>query len=81
MQTEKVVLEDEVVQQILAGRRVAAIKALRNIRGIGLKESKQLVELYAMQNDITVKDSSSSSISGYVIFALFAVGLYFLLTN
>ncbi len=81
MQTDKVTLEDEVVQQILAGRKIAAIKALRNIRGIGLKESKQLVELYAMQNDITVKDSSSSSISGYVIFALFAVGLYFLLTN
>ncbi len=81
MQTEKVVLEDEVVQQILAGRRVAAIKALRNIRGIGLKESKQLVDLYTMQNEITVKDRSSSSISGYVIFALFAVGLYFLLTN
>jgi len=78
IQIDKVVLEEEVVQQILAGRKVAAIRALRNIRGIGLKESKQLIELSVLQNEISVKKSPSASISSYLIFALLAVGCYFL---
>ncbi len=78
MQTEKISLEDEVVQQILAGRKVAAIKALRNLRGIGLKESKQLVELYAQQNNIFASKAEKGNISSYVAFIILLIGCYFM---
>ena len=56
------VLEPEVIAAIESGNKVVAIKKLREIRGLGLKESKELVDLYSAQNKH--KNSSGSSHSG-----------------
>lgn len=52
-------LEAEVITAIENGKKVDAIKKLREIRGIGLKESKELVDLYSVQNK--PKNSSPNS--------------------
>lgn len=52
-------LEAEVITAIENGKKVDAIKKLREIRGVGLKESKELVDLYSVQNK--PKNSSSNS--------------------
>lgn len=58
-------LEPDVIAELKRGNKVSAIKTLRRLRGIGLKEAKEMVELYASQHDIvsqsSVKSSSGSS--------------------
>jgi ribosomal protein L7/L12 len=39
--------EPEVLTALNAGRKVDAIKKLRSLRGIGLKEAKELIDSYA----------------------------------
>ncbi|WP_051221518.1 ribosomal protein L7/L12 [Neptunomonas japonica] len=39
--------EPEVLTALNAGRKIDAIKALRSLRGIGLKEAKELIDSYA----------------------------------
>ena len=56
------VLEPEVIAAIESGNKVVAIKKLREIRGLGLKESKELIDLYSAQNK--QKKSSDSSHPG-----------------
>ena len=60
--SDKINLEAEVVSALQSGRKIEAIKKLREIRGIGLKESKEMVELYSRQNDIEVSAVSSGSV-------------------
>lgn len=80
MENTKIELEAEVIAHLHSGRKVAAIKAVRTLRGIGLKDAKRLVELYAEQNQITTSNpTSSKSASGFFILILFSVGCYFLL--
>jgi hypothetical protein len=57
----KVELEADVVAALERGRKVDAIKKLREIRGIGLKESKELVDLYASQNPLVGASSGGES--------------------
>ncbi|NRB36875.1 MAG: ribosomal protein L7/L12 [Pseudomonadales bacterium] len=52
-------LEAEVIAAIESGKKIDAIKKLREIRGLGLKEAKELVDLYSSQN--RTQDSSSTS--------------------
>lgn len=49
-------LEPEVLKALNSGRKIDAIKTLRSLRGIGLKEAKELVDAYSDQHNLT--DSS-----------------------
>ncbi len=72
-------LEDSVVQQIEAGKKVSAIKELRQLRGIGLKEAKELVDQYEQKHDI--QSFPSQKVSGVpllpiIIVVIIAVAAY-----
>ena len=79
METINVELENEVIEALKRGRKIEAIKKLRALRGIGLKEAKQLVELYAMQNKLSsIPAAKAKSSNGLLILILLAIGCYFL---
>ena len=46
-------LEPEVLKALNSGRKIEAIKTLRALRGIGLKEAKELVDAYSDQHNLT----------------------------
>ena len=75
-------LEPEVIEAIESGKKVDAIKILRKIRGIGLKESKELVDLYSSENkphsSSTHSHSGANSGAGTNIFFImvFVVACY-----
>lgn len=54
-------LEPEVLTALNGGRKIDAIKTLRALRGIGLKEAKELVDEYSEQHNLT--DSSVQKVS------------------
>jgi len=54
-------LEPEVLKALNSGRKIEAIKTLRALRGIGLKEAKELVDAYSDQHNLT--DSSVQKVS------------------
>jgi hypothetical protein len=62
----KIKLEAEVVTELQRGKKIAAIKKLREMRGIGLKESKEMVELYSAQHDIKASAITSGSPSSLI---------------
>jgi len=58
-------LEPEVIAEIESGRKVTAIKKLRELRGIGLKEAKDIVDSYSYKNpDLSSASTGSESSSG-----------------
>lgn len=59
-------LESKVIVAIQKGRKIEAIKKLRELHGIELKEAKQLVEAYCDENNISPRPSKSGS-SGWII--------------
>jgi hypothetical protein len=75
-------LEHEVIAQLEIGRKVNAIKKLRELRGIGLKEAKELVDAYCDKNEITPRQGtversgSGMGIMGLIIFAVIAYFMY-----
>lgn len=72
--------EPEVVSAIGAGNTIGAIKALRQSRGIGLKQAKELVDAYRDFHGIDNSASSSGKSSGLsllVVVGLVAFGYYF----
>lgn len=71
--SETVELEPEVIEDIINGRKVNAIKKLRSLRGLGLKESKELVDLYAAQNNIVAPSSGGSGLGG-IIWSMIIIG-------
>ena len=72
-------LEAEVVEAINSGKKVNAIKILREMRGIGLKESKELVDLYSSQNKLhsssTHSHSDTNSGTGVNVFFIMVFGV------
>ena len=74
---DKISLETDVVTALQSGRKIEAIKKLREIRGIGLKESKELVELYSAQNDIQVSSVSSSKVKTIINTLRFLIAVAF----
>jgi len=73
-------LEQEVITAIQSGRKIDAIKRLRELRGIGLKESKDLVDSYCSQNIISSpsvqKINSGSRIIFLIICCIAVYSLY-----
>lgn len=52
-------LPAEVVNAILAGRKIEAIKLLREARGLGLKDAKHAVDAYIRENPSAQQPRSS----------------------
>lgn len=69
-------LESEVVVAIQKGRKIDAIKKLRELRGIDLKEAKQLVEAYCGENNISSPASKSGSSGWLIPLVLFGLMAY-----
>jgi ribosomal protein L7/L12 len=78
--SDNIELEPEVLAAINSGRKIEAIKELRSLRGIGLKEAKGLVEAYSeihSPKDASVeKVRSSNGVIGLIIFGVAFYLLY-----
>ncbi|QSX38778.1 ribosomal protein L7/L12 [Shewanella sedimentimangrovi] len=70
------VMEPEVVQAIKSGRKIEAIKRLRELRGIGLKEAKEQVERYARDNRIEIPTDSNGSMVFLLLVILVLLGYF-----
>jgi ribosomal protein L7/L12 len=84
---KEVEFEPEVVAAINSGQKVTAIKILRQKRGIGLKEAKELVDAYSENaasesggakttGDTVVKVKSNNGIISIVVFVIVAFFIY-----
>jgi len=74
-------LEPDVIAELNNGRKIAAIKKLRALRNIGLKEAKELVDNYVSLHpelDVTVQRAGGS---GFIVFIILAVAAYFFYTT
>jgi len=74
-------LEADVIAELNNGRKIEAIKKLRALRNIGLKEAKELVDNYVSLHpelDLTVQRSGSS---GFIVLIILAVAGYFFYTT
>jgi hypothetical protein len=73
-------LEQEVIAAIESGQKIDAIKSLRRLRRIGLKEAKELVDLYCSQNSISTfpvqKEKSGSGFILLIILCIVGYGIY-----
>ena len=75
----KIELEPEVIASITSGRKIDAIKKLRELRGLGLKEAKELVDLYASENNIaTPSVEKVNSGGGFIFLIILGVAGYFI---
>ena len=57
-------LPAKVVESIKAGRKIQAIKALRESHGVGLREAKEIVEAYVRENPVLQVHRLQESESG-----------------
>ncbi len=76
--SEKLELDSDVVEEILNGRKVRAIKKLRETKGLGLKEAKVMVDTYCAENNIThsgLVRSSSGSGKGLLVIIVLGIAL------
>lgn len=74
-------LEPDVIAELNNGRKIAAIKKLRALRNIGLKEAKELIDNYVSLHpelDVTVQRTGGS---GFIVFIILAVAAYFFYTT
>ena len=72
-------LPADVVQAILANRKIEAIKRLREHKGLGLKEAKHAVDAYARDNQHLIDTSQQSGGGGRIVIVVIALLLtYFL---
>ena len=74
-------LEARIIDAIKKGRKLEAIKELRKIRNIDLKESKELVDSYCRDNGIsgtTAKKENSGL--GVFLLVILSVTCFFIYT-
>lgn len=64
-------LPADVVNAINAGRKIEAIKLLREARGLGLKEAKHAVDAYIRENPSAQQPKSRSG--GLIILVVLAI--------
>ena len=67
-------LPEQVISQIRAGRKIQAIKLLRESEGIGLKEAKHAVDAYMRENPSPHQPQSGSR--GLVLIVLLLLIVY-----
>jgi hypothetical protein len=74
--SEKIELDEKALEEIMNGRKVRAIKILRETKGIGLKEAKVIGDTYCRENNITSSGLvRSDSGSGKGITLVIIIGL------
>ena len=73
-------LDVDVIDAIQSGQKIQAIKLLRERRNIGLKEAKEVVDSYIVQNpdiQITYKENANKFPIIFIVFVIIAIALYF----
>lgn len=74
--------EPRVIVAIETGNKVQAIKELRKVRGIGLREAKDLVDAYLEENPLTNQNKEmSGSNFGWLIWGTLIFVGYFIVKN
>ena len=63
-------LPADVLNAIHAGRKIEAIKLLRQHDGLGLKDAKHMVDAYAMQNRHLIAQPEPGSGTGRLVFII-----------
>jgi uncharacterized membrane protein YukC len=79
--TSNTELEPDVIAELNIGRKIEAIKKLRALLNIGLKEAKKLIDNYVSLHpelDVTVQRSSGS---GFLVLIVLAVAAYIFYTS
>jgi ribosomal protein L7/L12 len=71
----KHIYEPEVIAYLLKGQKIKAVKKLYEIRRIGLKEAKELVDSYVIDNDQTQYSDSKVKSFGGIIYLVISLGL------
>lgn len=66
-------LDVSVVSALQAGRKVEAIKLLREERGIGLKEAKEIVDSYCEEHGLSSSSQASGGAGGLVLVGVLVV--------
>ena len=78
-------LSASVMEAIRSGRKIDAIKQLREERGLGLKESKHIIDrelaAYRAANPHLAQDSQSSHFPMILVIVAIGLALYFYLTG
>ncbi len=79
METDKIEIPSNAIAALEMGNKIEAIKIVRVAKGLGLKESKDLVEEY-LQNDPALElrfkaKQSQNNHSGKLLFILIVIGL------
>jgi Ribosomal protein L7/L12 C-terminal domain len=72
-------LDTDIIEMVKNGRKIDAIKLIRERRNLGLKESKDLVDSYFKQHPelkVIEAERSNGVILGLIFFALVAAVLY-----
>jgi ribosomal protein L7/L12 len=82
---EDIKISASVAEAVRSGRKIDAIKQLREERGIGLKEAKHIIdrEIAALRasDPNYAQQNQSSSLSTILIIAALGLALYFYLTR
>ena len=68
-------LPPDVITEIRAGRKVTAIKRLREHQGIGLKEAKELVDSYEKNHPSSLRSGTQESEGGLGRILVLAIGV------
>lgn len=72
-------LEPEVIEEIQNGRKINAIKKLRELRRIDLKEAKELVDAYSPEKEnFTPSVQKANSGNGLIILVVICAAAFFL---
>ncbi len=78
-------LSASVMEAIRSGRKIDAIKQLREERGLGLKESKHIIDrelaAYPSANPHLAQDNQSSHFPTILVIVAIGVALYLYLTG
>lgn len=71
---KKTDIPEDVIAEIKAGRKITAIKLLRNRLGVDLKEARQIVDAYIEQNPAGTEASGPETDTGIGRVIIVAIG-------
>jgi len=72
--------DDELLQHLQAGNKIAAVKAYRDQTGAGLKDSVEAINALATKHDVKTVYKSGCSVSTGVLAVIVAIGLWSILS-
>lgn len=71
---ENVKLDADIVEEIIKGRKINAIKKIRMTKGLGLREAKEMVDSYCLENEIEYSRSRETT-SSKGLFIVIGLGI------